>query len=163
MRFLAHDPFIPQDAGAALGVELTTKDRVLSESDFIHLYVPMKGDTKHIIGEDELGLMKPTAYLVNSSARATVIDEVALYAALTSGRLAGAGLDNLEMDAERPNPLLALDTVLLSPHIAHVSDEAYATMRERVCDDVVLFLTGHWPALVANPEVKQFVRPGATR
>lgn len=157
MRFLAHDPYIPQDAGNDLGVELTSKERVLAESDFVHLYVPMKGDTTHIIGSDELAMMKPTAHLINSSARAAVIDEAALYAALTTGRLAGAGLDNLEFETGTVNPILLLDNVVLSPHIAHVSDQAYATMQERVCDDVVEFFTGHWPRLVANPEVMQRV------
>jgi D-3-phosphoglycerate dehydrogenase / 2-oxoglutarate reductase len=157
MRFLAHDPYIPQDAGRDLGVELTSKERVLSESDFVHLYVPMKDDTTHVIGADELALMKPTGYLVNSSARAAVIDEPALYAALTTGRLAGAGLDNLEFETGTVNPILLLDNVILSPHIAHVSDQAYSTMQERVCDDVVEFFTGHWPRLVANPEVKERV------
>jgi D-3-phosphoglycerate dehydrogenase / 2-oxoglutarate reductase len=157
MRFLAHDPFIPQDAGADLGVELTGKERVLAESDFVHLYVPMKDDTTHIIGAEELALMKASAYLVNSSARAAVIDEAALFTALTTGGLAGAGLDNLAFEKGTVNPILLLDNVILSPHIAHVSDQAYATMQERVCDDVVEFFTGHWPRLVANPAVRELV------
>jgi D-3-phosphoglycerate dehydrogenase len=154
MRLLAFDPFLPPTAGLELGVELTTMERVLSESDFVHLYVPMKDDTRHIIGADELALMKPTAYLINSSARAAVIDEPALLDALSAGRLAGAGLDNLEVDPNRRNPILDLDSVILSPHIAHVSDDAYATMQTRICEDVVQFFSGVWPPLVANPAVK---------
>ena len=86
-------------------MELTTKERVLAESDFLHLYVPMKADTLHLIGEAELAAMKSTAYLINTSARAQVIDEEALFQALTSGRLAGAALDNLEMKPDVTNPL----------------------------------------------------------
>jgi D-3-phosphoglycerate dehydrogenase / 2-oxoglutarate reductase len=157
MRFIAFDPFIPQDTGHDLGVELTTKERVLAESDFLHLYVPMKADTVHIIGEVELAQMKPTAYLINSSARAAVIDEPALFDALTQGRLAGAALDNLEMKPDESNPLLELDNVIVTPHISHVSDQSYAAMQRRVCEDVTGFFQGRWPRLVANPEIKQRV------
>jgi D-3-phosphoglycerate dehydrogenase / 2-oxoglutarate reductase len=163
MRFIAHDPFIPPDTGADLGIELTTKERVLAESDFVHIYVPMKEDTVHIVGVAELALLKPTAYLVNSSARAAVIDERALLDALEGGRLAGAALDNLEMREDEVNPLLARDDVILTPHISHVSDESYRSMQERVCLDVVRFFSGTWPALLANPAVKDRigVPPGA--
>lgn len=160
MRFIAHDPFLPVGAGAALGVELLSKEEVLAQSDFLHLYVPMKADTEHIIGEAELALMKPTSYLVNTSARAAVIDEAALLAALEGGRLAGAALDNLTMTLEEGaarNPLLDRDDVILSPHISHVSDESYDTMRHRVCEDVVRYFGGEWPALVANPAVREIV------
>jgi D-3-phosphoglycerate dehydrogenase len=167
MRFLAYDPFIPPGTGADLGVELTTMERVLAESDFLHLYVPMKEDTFHLIGTEQLRQMKPTAYLVNVSARSAVIDETALLAALTDGTIAGAGLDNLDMpegiDLEKgvatgaANPILALDNVILSPHISHVSDDSYRTMQHRVCDDVVGFFNGQWPALVANPAVKELI------
>jgi D-3-phosphoglycerate dehydrogenase len=90
-----------------------------------------------------------------------VIDEVALFEALTTGGIAGAGLDNLDMaeavegQKREPNPILALDNVILSPHIAHVSDDAYRNMQHRVCDDVVGFFNGRWPSLVANPAVKE--------
>jgi D-3-phosphoglycerate dehydrogenase len=101
--------------------------------------------------------MKPTAYLINTSARAQVIDEKALLEALTQGRLAGAALDNLEMNPDETNPLLALENVIVTPHISHVSDESYAAMQRRVCDDVVGFFNGRWPRLVANPEIMQKV------
>jgi D-3-phosphoglycerate dehydrogenase / 2-oxoglutarate reductase len=154
MRFIAYDPFIPAGTGATLGVELTTMERVLAEADFLHLYVPMKKDTFHIIGAAQLDAMKPTAYLVNSSARAQVIDEEALYGALTTGRLAGAALDNLEMKEGETNPLLGIDNVIVTPHISHVSDESYSAMQRRVCEDVIRFFNGQWPTLIANPEVK---------
>jgi D-3-phosphoglycerate dehydrogenase len=157
MRFIAYDPFIPADTGAGLGVELTTMERVLAEADFLHLYVPMKKDTFHIMGETQLAAMKPTAYLVNSSARAQVIDEDALYDALTKGRLAGAALDNLEMKKDETNRLLGLDNVIVTPHISHVSDESYSAMQHRVCEDVIGFFNGRWPALVANPEIREKV------
>lgn len=157
MQFLAHDPFIPVDTGQDLSIELTSKARVLSESDFVHLNVPMKSDTEHIIGLADLALMKPTAYLINSSARSAVIDEAALFEALSSGRLAGAGLDVLDVKEGVVNPILSLDNVVLSPHIAHVSDESYAAMQRRVCNDVVQFFNGEWPQLIGNPRVKERV------
>jgi D-3-phosphoglycerate dehydrogenase / 2-oxoglutarate reductase len=159
MRFVAHDPFVPEGTGRELGVELLGMEEVLSEADFLHLYVPMKSDTFHIIGEEQLARMKPTAYLINSSARAQVIDETALLSALTEGRLAGAGLDNLEMTPDVVNPLLSLDNVIVTPHISHVSDESYAAMQRRVCQDVVGFFNGQWPRLVANPEVMKAPKP----
>lgn len=158
MRFVAFDPFVPAGTGRDLGVELTTMDEVLAQADFLHLYVPMKADTVHIIGQPQLARMKPTAYLINSSARAQVIDEEALFEALTTGRLAGAGLDNLEMKPDPGNPLLALDNVIVTPHISHVSDESYAAMQRRICEDVVGFFHGRWPRLVANPDVMKQVR-----
>jgi D-3-phosphoglycerate dehydrogenase len=157
MRFVAYDPFVPPDTGRDLGVELTTMERVLREADFLHLYVPMKADTVHLIGAAQLAQMKPTAYLINTSARAQVIDEKALLEALSTGRLAGAALDNLEMKPDETNPLLALDSVIVTPHISHVSDESYAAMQRRVCEDVVGFFNGRWPRLVANPEIMQKV------
>jgi D-3-phosphoglycerate dehydrogenase len=163
MRFLAHDPYIAPELAEQAGVELTTKERLLAESDFVHLYVPMKEDTQRIIGAAELAQMKPTAWLVNSSSRASVIDEDALHDALASGRLAGAALDNLAIDPddrERHNPLLDLPNVILTPHVSHVSSQSYAAMQERVCADVVGFFSGTWPALVANPAVKDKVAPG---
>ena len=159
MRFLAHDPYIAPEAGADLGVDLTSLNRLLSESDFVHIFVPMTDATKQIVGAAELAKMKPTAYLVNSSARSTVIDEPALYAALSSGKLAGAGLDNLEQDPDTENPLLSLPNVIVTPHIAHVSDASYIAMQRRVCEDVVRFFTGEWPVLVANPAIKDKVQP----
>lgn len=163
MRFVAHDPFVPPGTGSDLGVELMSKERVLAESDFLHLYVPMKGDTEHLVGAEELARMKPTAYLVNTSARAAVIDETALLDALAGGRLAGAGLDNLTMVEGTVNPLLARRDVILSPHISHVSDQSYRSMQERVCGDVVRFFGGDWPELLANPAVQDRVTPGPAR
>lgn len=157
MRFIAFDPFIPTDTGRDLGVELTSMEQVLAQADFLHLYVPMKADTLRIIGAAQLAQMKPTAYLINTSARAQVIDEEALFDALTSNRLAGAALDNLEMKPDETNPLLGLDNVIVTPHISHVSDESYEAMQRRVCEDVVGFFNGRWPRLVANPDVRSKV------
>lgn len=164
MRFVAHDPYVPLSAGDPHGVELTTKEQVLRQSDFVHIYVPMSADTERIIGEEDLRQMKPTAWLVNSSSRASVIDEQALHAALVEGRLAGAALDNLGRDPdepERPSALLDLPNVIVTPHVSHVSNESYSAMQDRVCSDVVDFFGGVWPALVANPAVKEKVElPG---
>lgn len=160
MRFLAHDPFVLPGAGNELGVELVSKERLLAESDFVHIHLPMKADTQKIIGASELALMKPSAYLVNCAARSGFIDEPALVAALQEGRLAGAALDNLD-PVEGGNPLLGFPNVIVTPHIAHVSDESYEQMIVRACDDVRRFFTGEWPPLLANPRIKELVRlPG---
>ena len=163
MRFLAYDPNKPHGLNHELGVELTSLDRVLEESDFLHMNVPLTEETRHMIGAEQLKRMKPTAYLINCTARGAIIDEEALDTALTEGWIAGAGLDNLEKRPPKPNPLLKLDNALITPHVCHVSDTSYDEMEQRVCREVVGFFQGEWPPLVVNPQVKERVHLQAAR
>jgi len=107
-----------EDAEDSLGARFRLFDEVLRTSDIISLHVPLLAATRHLIGARELGLMKRTAYLINTC-RGPVIDEAALHAALTAGQIAGAGLD--VFDVEPPpsdNPLFGLDNVIMTPHLA---------------------------------------------
>jgi phosphoglycerate dehydrogenase-like enzyme len=107
-----------EDAEDSLGARFRLFDEVLRTSDIVSLHVPLLASTRHLIGARELGLMKPTSYLINTC-RGPVIDEVALHAALAASRIAGAGLD--VFDVEPPpsdNPLFGLDNVILTPHLA---------------------------------------------
>ena len=111
-----------------------------------------------MIGLEQLKRMKRTAYLINCTARADIIDEEALYAALTEGWIAGAGLDILEKVPSGRNPLLDLDNVIVTPHMCHISDTSFDELAHRVSEDVVRFFQGEWPPLVVNSQVKEKVQ-----
>jgi phosphoglycerate dehydrogenase-like enzyme len=109
---------LSEDAEDALGVRFRLLNEVMRLSDVVSLHVPLTPASRHMIGAAEIGLMKPTAYLINTC-RGPVVDEVALVAALSDGAIAGAGLD--VFDEEPPpadNPLFKLDNVVLTPHFA---------------------------------------------
>jgi glyoxylate reductase len=102
-------------------------DELLATADVVSVHVPLTDDTRHLIGERELGLMKPTAYLVNTS-RGPVVDEAALARTLAEGRIAGAALDVFEREPDVEPTLLGLDNVVLTPHIASATQEAREAM-----------------------------------
>ena len=126
MTLLATDPKpdIPLQLLDDTGVTMVPLDDLLRQSDFISLNCDLNPSTRHLIGEHELGLMKPTAVLINTS-RGPVVHQAALEAALVRGQIAGAGLDVYEGEPiDSASPLLTLDNVLLSPHLAQSSDRA---------------------------------------
>jgi D-3-phosphoglycerate dehydrogenase len=111
-------------------------------SDIITLHIPDTPKTFHIIGERELALMKPNALLVNVS-RGNLIDEQALISALLSGKLAGAALDVFENEPlNLDNPLIGMDNVILTPHLAASSKEALARMATQIAESVLSVLNG---------------------
>ena len=116
MSVLSYDPYVPPDRFAAVGAKQVDLTTLLRESDYVSINCVLTPETHHLIGEDELALMKPTAYLVNT-ARGPIVDETALYRALVEDRIAGAGLDVFEDEPLKPtNPLLALPNVVATPH-----------------------------------------------
>jgi D-3-phosphoglycerate dehydrogenase len=147
MRVLAFDPYVRPERGTELGVELVSDlAPLLRESDVISLHVPLTLETRGIVGTAELGQVKPTAILINC-ARGGLVDEEALAAALTAGRLAGAGLDVFAEEPPRPDhALFRLDAnVVLTPHVAGGSVEALRRMAETVAEDVLRVLRGESP------------------
>jgi len=129
---------------------------LLRESDFLVLVLPLTPQTRHAIGAAELAQMKPTAVLVNV-ARGGIVDDAALAAALCEGRLAAAGLDVFEGEPQVHPDLLALDNVLLSPHIASATTETRRAMTAVAVDNVLAVFghgqhAGHPPNLL-NPHV----------
>ena len=127
-------------------------DRVLAESDFIAVTVPLSDDTRHMIGADELARMKQGAILVNTS-RGPVVDEPALAASLKSGHLGGAGLDVFE-DEPRVHPeLLECENALLVPHIGSATRETRDGMARLACRGLAQILRGERPPNLANPQV----------
>lgn len=154
VRMLAYDPYVPAEVPRRLGVELTDLDTLLRESDVVSLHVTLTDETRHLIGDRELALMKPTAYLINT-ARGAAVDEEALARALAAGRLAGAGIDVWEREPPlADNPLLRFeDNVILTPHnIAH-SEECYDALAHTAVENTLRGLRGEEPVYVKNPSV----------
>jgi D-3-phosphoglycerate dehydrogenase / 2-oxoglutarate reductase len=145
-----------------LGVELVGLDRLLEESDFVSIHLPLVPETRHLIDAARLVLMKPTAMLINT-ARGAVIDECALVEALRNKRIAGAALDVFEsLDvfnlppeslAALKHPLMELDNVILTPHCAGSSVESTLDSKLRGARNAAAVLTGKWPASVVNSGV----------
>ncbi len=127
-------------------------DTLLRESDFVSLHVPLSEETRHMIGERELCLMKSTAYLINTS-RGEVVDPKALYKAAESGRIAGAALDVTEPEPiPTGDPLLTLDNVLVTPHIGSASRATRLKMADMAARNIVAVLEGGAPPHCVNPE-----------
>lgn len=144
-RFLAADPFVSADAAAALGVELVSLEELMRQSDIVSVHVFLNAETRGLINAARLALMKPTAYLVNTS-RGPVIDEAALIAALRAGAIAGAGLDVFEIEPiAADNPLLSMPNVILSPHIASYSEEGDARHQVRIAEIALQVVNGGMP------------------
>jgi phosphoglycerate dehydrogenase-like enzyme len=155
---LAYDPFLDPARAADLGVRLVPLDELLREADFVSINCPLTDGTRNLIGAREIGLMKPTAYLVNT-ARGGIVDEDALYDALAAGRLAGAALDVFaDEPVTRPPRLAQLDNVLLAPHCIGWTHELFRDLGRTACRSLVDLAHGRRPAGVVNPEV--FDRPG---
>ena len=127
-----------------LAARLVDLEELITASDVVSLHCPLTPETRHLIGADELRLMKPTAHLVNT-ARGPVVDEAALVAALESGEIAGAGLDVYE-DEPRVHPgLLGRDDVVLLPHVGSATAETRAAMADLAVDNVLAVLAGRGP------------------
>ncbi len=153
MRILYHDAVradadVERDCGAAY-VDLET---LLREADFLSLHVPLTDATRHLIGAPELGLMKPTAVLVNTS-RGPVVDEAALVEALASGAVASAGLDVFESEPAVHPGLLKLDNVVLVPHIGSASIKTRTRMCTMAAENAAAVLRGERPPNPVNSEV----------
>jgi D-3-phosphoglycerate dehydrogenase len=129
MRVLAYDPFIPADTISARGaIPATDLDAALAEADFVTIHCPKKPDTIGLINAARLARMKKSAFLINT-ARGGIIDEPALFAALTAGKIAGAGLDVFETEpTPADNPLLRAPNTIFAPHMAGVSRESLDRM-----------------------------------
>jgi phosphoglycerate dehydrogenase-like enzyme len=151
MRVLVYDPYLDPAALGDLG-QLVSLETVLAEADFLSLHVPLNSETKGMLGAEELALVKPTAYLINT-ARAAVIDEEALFTALESGRLAGAALDVFWDEPKIADRWFSLDNVLLTPHLGGAADEVKAHQSSMIVEDLGLLQAGGTPARLANPEV----------
>ena len=154
MTTLVYDPFVPAEAITAAGLTPASLDEMLSRADFVSLHCPLTPQTRHLIGERELRLMKPSAILVNT-ARGPVVDEPALVRALTEGWISAAGLDVLEAEPPDPaNPLFKLDNVVLTPHTAGQSDEDQHLAFQLSVEAILAMAQGRFPRAYVNRSVQ---------
>jgi phosphoglycerate dehydrogenase-like enzyme len=141
------------EAENQLGIEFVDSDRLLAESDFITIHVNLTPDTHHLISEQELKKMKRTCVLVNTS-RGPVVDTMALFNALKEGRIGFAALDVTDPEPLSENhPLLTLENVIVTPHIASASVATRTRMGLMAADNLIAGLKGEMPPHAVNPEV----------
>ncbi len=136
----------------ALGATWVDFPILLQQADFVSLHVPLTADTTHLIGETELRMMQPIAYLINT-ARGPVVDEPVLGRALEEGWIAGAALDVFEHEPQVTQALMGLDNVVLVPHIGSASVATRTKMEFIAAQNLLAGLRGERPAHVVNPEV----------
>jgi len=150
MRVLAYDPYVQTSNEA----EITSLENVLKQSDFVSLHPVLTPETSHLINADRLALMKPTAFLINTS-RGGVIDEPALIQALQNNQLAGAGLDVFETEPPKTdNPLLHMDNVIGTPHGLSHADESILRCANMTEENVLAIVDGQRPPYIVNPTVR---------
>ncbi|MEM4453969.1 MAG: hydroxyacid dehydrogenase [Thermofilaceae archaeon] len=152
MRVLAYDPYVPNEVFDRVGATRVDLETLLRESDVITVHVPLTDETRGLLNAEKLAIVKQGAILVNTS-RGAVIDEAALRKALEEGRIYYAGLDVFEREPPIGSPLLTLQNVVLTPHVAAFTREALYRMDMANAEDLVRFFRGEKPLRLANPEV----------
>ncbi|HEY8912114.1 phosphoglycerate dehydrogenase [Lacisediminihabitans sp.] len=161
-KVVAYDPYVTAARALQLGVTLLTLDELLAQSDFITIHMPKTPETTGMIGDEQLALMKPTAFIVNV-ARGGLIDEDALHRALTNHTIAGAGLDVFVHEPPTGSPLLSLPNIVVTPHLGASTDEAQEKAGVSVARSVRLALSGELvpdAVNVAGGVIDPTVRPG---
>ncbi len=140
MKVLAYDPYISEDAARKIGCQLVTLDELLARSDYVSIHVPLSGQTRNLVGKDALAKMKRGAFLINCS-RGGIVDEAALYQALSSGALGGAALDVFAVEPARADhPLLQLENFICTPHLGASTEEAQRNVAIALAEQLVDFL-----------------------
>jgi D-3-phosphoglycerate dehydrogenase / 2-oxoglutarate reductase len=153
LRILAYDPYIEELVMSPYGVEPASLTQVLQQSDIISMHAPATPEAYHLLKEEHFRLMKPTALFINTG-RGPTVDEPALIKALEQGWIAGAGLDVLEQEPPASvNPLMKMENVILTAHVASASARFDPARRRRVGQELALVLNGQWPRSCVNPSV----------
>ncbi|AEF96185.1 phosphoglycerate dehydrogenase [Methanotorris igneus] len=163
MNIIAYDPYIPEEVANSLGIKLVDLNTLCKESDFITLHVPLTPKTKHMIGKEQINLMKKNAIIVNC-ARGGLIDEKALYEALKEKKIRAAALDVFEEEPPKDNPLLTLDNVIGTPHQGASTEEAQKSAGTIVAEQIKKVLKGEPAENVVNlpmlpPEKMSKIKP----
>lgn len=156
VELIVYDPYVDDASIANASVRRVAKDELLRQSDFIMMQVPMTADTKHFLGREEFALMKQGVIIINTG-RGPTIDNAALDDAIKTGRVAAAGLDDLEEEPAKrsswqpsENALLSRSNVIVTPHAAYYSEESIAIARETAAREVARVLCGERPANPVN-------------
>jgi D-3-phosphoglycerate dehydrogenase len=147
---LARDPYVPIEKAKQLHAKLVDLETLLRESDIVTLHAQLTSETKHMIGSKELALMKPSAFLINT-ARGALVNEQSLFEALRDRRISGAAIDAFETEPPPSNnPLLSLDNVILTPHIASWTSDALRKEAYMAVEEVRRIVTGSKPINLVN-------------
>jgi phosphoglycerate dehydrogenase-like enzyme len=155
MTFIAHDPYVDATAAAQLGVELVSLEEAFRRGDILSVNCPLTPETRHLVNAERLALMKPTAYLINT-ARGPIVDQKALTRVLQERRIAGAGLDVLEVEPPDPaDPILTLDNVILAPHALCWTDQCFAGNGAADVAAVLAIRHGRIPRGLLNTAVQE--------
>lgn len=153
VKLIAYDPYVPADLFADYGVEKVDFETLIEESDVITIHTALTNETRQMISEEELKSMKREAILINTS-RGGVVDEKALYKALKEGWISSAGLDVLEREPPtRDNPLLKLNNVVITPHMAWYSNESLSEIQRMAAEEIARVLGGEIPINLVNKDV----------
>jgi len=160
LSVFAYDPYISEEEVNSLGAKkIYSLEEIMKECDIISLHLPLNPDTQHLINESLLRKMKPSAILINT-ARGAIVDEDALEKALREGWISGAGIDvfehmNLfeEVPTKQYCPFFSMDNVIVTPHAAAQSNEAFDEVRLRAAEEVARVLSGQMPKNIINPDV----------
>ncbi|HEU0169571.1 MAG TPA: D-2-hydroxyacid dehydrogenase family protein [Chloroflexota bacterium] len=143
MRLLAWSPSLTDERAKGIGAERRDLDDLLRQSDVVSIHVPLSPQSRNLIGARELGLMRPTSYLINTS-RGPIVTETALIETLKAGRIAGAGLDVFDQEPlPRDHPLRSLPNVVLTPHLGWPTDNAYAAFAEVTVGALLNYMDGN--------------------
>lgn len=152
MNIIAWSQNLTAERARECGATLVDKDTLFRDSDVVSVHVRLSDRTRGLVGAREIGLMKPTAYLINIS-RGPIVDEGALIEALRNKTIAGAGIDTFDVEPLPPNhPILELANTVLTPHIGYVAEDGYRVRYSGVVEDIRAFVSGE-PIRVLNPEV----------
>jgi D-3-phosphoglycerate dehydrogenase len=153
LHMLAYDPYVEELLMSQYGVEPASLAEVLQRSDIVSMHAPSTPDAHHLLTEEHFRMMKRSALFINTG-RGPTVDESALIKALQEDWIAGAGLDVLEQEPPAPsNPLLGMDNVILTAHVASASARFDPARRRRVGREIALVLRGKWPRSCVNPSV----------
>ena len=153
LSVLACDPALPSEPALPDGVRPAEMDDLLAAADYVTVHTPLNAATRSLIGARELALMKTSAYLINC-ARGPIVDEPALLAGLRNGDIAGAGLDVMESAAPpADHPIFTLDNVIVTPHVAFLSQQSVLELEVRTAQATVDVLQGRMPEFLVNPMV----------
>jgi D-3-phosphoglycerate dehydrogenase len=154
MKHLICDPYLTEERKAELGVQTVSLESVMRESDIITIHTPLNDETRHLVGEEELRMMKSTAFVVNT-ARGGILDENAVAKACREKWIAGAAIDVYEYrePPEKKSHLLQIDNIMLTPHLAWYSVESEWKIREKILENILRVMDGNLPNNIINSEV----------
>jgi len=160
MRVLAWGPTLTDERTAAAEVTRVSLERLFQESDVVSVHLRLSDTSRRLVTAGLLGLMKPTAFLINT-ARGPIVDEAALFTVLAERRIAGAGLDVYDVEPmPQGHPFFGLDNVVLTPHLGYVTQETYRIFFQQVVENIATYLDGQIPPRCINPEAAARRKPG---